>query len=117
VAAFLFAASAVAVLVAASLLFPKLPFQWLWQFNPPAETVFRTLGRTAGFALLLLAGGTLAVGAGLLRRKRWAWWFAVILFLVNGCGDLVGGFVTGDWLRSASGALICAGFLYSLFRL
>ena len=66
--------------------------------------------------LLLLGAGRFAAAVGLLRRKRWAWWFAVILFAINGSGDVVSFIVTGDWLRGASGVVIASAFLYSLSR-
>jgi uncharacterized membrane protein (DUF2068 family) len=67
--------------------------------------------------LLLLVGAVACAAAvGLLRRKKWAWWFAVVLFAMNGSGDVVGLAMTGDWLRSASGVAISGAFLYSLCR-
>jgi uncharacterized membrane protein (DUF2068 family) len=77
---------------------------------------FRNLGAIAGLALLLLGAGTLAAGAGLLQGKRWAWWFAVVLFAIDGAGDVVSLVVTADWLRSAAGMAICSAFLYALSR-
>jgi hypothetical protein len=62
----------------------------------------------------LLSVGTFCAAIGLLRRRRWAWWFAVILFAINGAGDLVSFVVTGDWLRSASGVVISLAFVWSL---
>lgn len=58
----------------------------------------------------------LFAAAGLLRRKKWAWWLALLLFAVNGSGDLVSFILTRDWLRSLSGVMIAAGFVYSLSR-
>ena len=117
VAAFLFAATAIAAVAGASLLFPNPLLDRLWELNKPAEVAFRSLGRLSRVMLLLLLGaGTFAAAVGLFRRKRWAWWFAVILFAINGSGDVVSFIVTGDWLRSASGVVISLAFLYSLYR-
>lgn len=113
---FLFAAAAMATITGASLLFPNAPMDRLWQFNKPAAAAFRSLGWISGAGLLVLGAASLAGGAGLLQGKRWAWVFAVVLFAVNGCGDVVSLLVTGDWLRSASGVAISAGFLYLLSR-
>jgi hypothetical protein len=77
---------------------------------------FQTLGRFSGVLLLALAVGTAGAATGLLRRRKWAWWFAVLLFAVNGFGDLASYFVTRDWLRSASGVVVCSAFLYALSR-
>jgi len=72
VAAFLFAAAAIAAVVGASLLFPNALLDRLWELNKPAAAGFRALGRIAGVLLLLLGGATLAAAFGLLQRKMWA---------------------------------------------
>jgi hypothetical protein len=80
VAAFLFAATAIAAVVGFSLIWPNALLDRLWELNKPGAAAFRALGgRISGTALLLLGAGTLAAGIGLLERKRWAWWFAVVL--------------------------------------
>ncbi|HTT65361.1 MAG TPA: hypothetical protein VLX58_19680 [Bryobacteraceae bacterium] len=116
VAAFLFAATAIAAIVGASLLFPHTLLDRLWELNKPGEAAFRTLGWISGVFLLMLAVGTFSAAAGLLRRKKWAWWFAVALFGIDGCGDAVSFFATRDFWRSAAGVVISAGFLYFLSR-
>jgi hypothetical protein len=116
VAAFLFAASVVAVVVGASLLFPNPLLDRLWELNRPAAAAFRTAGKPVGALLWMLGAGAFAVARGLLRRCIWAWWFALILFAVNGAGDLVTFLITGDWLRSVSGIAVCAVFVSLLCR-
>jgi len=74
------------------------------------------MGRASGLLLLALGVGTAAAGAGLLRCRPWAWWFAVVLFTVNGCGDVVGLVATRDWLRSGAGVAVAAAFVYALTR-
>ncbi len=114
VAAFLFAATAIAAAVGASLLFPNALLDRLWDLNKPAAAGFRAVGRIAGGLLLLLGGATLAAALGLRQRKMWAWWFAVVLFAMDDAGDAVSLIVTRDWLRSASGIVISSAFLYAL---
>lgn len=99
-----------------SLLFPNPLLDRLWELNKPAEAAFRALGRLAGILLLLLAAATLAGGVALRRGRRWAWWFAMVLFAIDGAGDIVSLAVTGDWLRSAAGLVICSTFLCALSR-
>jgi hypothetical protein len=114
VAAFLFVATGIAVMVGTSLLFQNALLDRLWELNQPAEAVFRRHAKIFGLLLLLLSVGTLFTGVGMIRRRRWAWWFAVVLFTLNGAGDLVNLGITGDWLRSASGVFICSAFLCAL---
>jgi len=116
VAVFLFAASAVAVVVGISLLFPNALLERLWELNKPAGASFRALGWIAATLLLVLGAGTSAAAIGLLQRRRWAWWFAMALFAVNGSGDVVSFVANRDWLRSASGVVIACTFAYCLNR-
>jgi len=116
VAAFLFVATGIAVLVGVSLLFPNPIMDSLWKLNRPAEAAFRAKGHPLGILLLLLGTGTFAAAKGLLQRQLWAWWFAMVLFTVNGIGDVVGFIVTGDWLRGASGVVVALAFLWALSR-
>jgi hypothetical protein len=114
VALFLFVATGIAFFVGASLLFPNRVLDSLWTVNPPAEAHVSSnrpcCGRSAAYARLQ----TFAAANGLLLRKAWAWWFALILFVVNGIGDVVSFIVTGDWLRSASGVVISASLVAAL---
>ncbi len=116
VAGFLFFATAVAVLVGVSLLFPNPLLDRLWELNKPGAAAFRATGRVSGVLLFALAAGTAAGAVGMLQGRRWAWWFAVALFIINGCGDVVGFIATGDWLRSGSGVAVAALFVYALTR-
>ena len=116
VAAFLFVATAIATVVATSLLFPGPLLDWLWKFNPPASAAFHAMGRMAGVLLLALGVGTCAAGAGLLRGRKWAWWFAVLLFAIDATGNVVSWWATGDWLKSVSGVAVSSAFLYCLMR-
>ncbi len=116
IAAFLFAATAIAAFVGCTLLFPGRLLDWLAQFNKPGMASFRAIGRWSGIFLIALGCGTFSAAIGMLRGRNWAWWFAVVLFIVDGTGDLASFLVTGDWLRSASGAIISGIFLFTLSR-
>jgi hypothetical protein len=63
-----------------------------------------------------VGGGTAAAAAGLLRRKKWAWCFALALFAIDASGDLVSFFVTRDYVRSAAGVVVSGAFIYALSR-
>jgi len=114
VAAFLFVATVIAAVVGISLLFPNRLMDRLWELNKPGAALFRSIGRLSGLSLLALGVATASAARGLLRRKQWAWWFAIILFVIDGSGDVVSFFVTGDWLKSIAGIAVTSAFLYFL---
>jgi hypothetical protein len=116
IAAFLFLAAGIAAFVGISLLFRNVLLDRLWDLNKPAEAVFRRHAGIFGLFLLLLSAATLVSGVGMLRGRRWARWFSLVLFAVDGAGDLVNLGITGDWWRSVAGILICSVFLYALLR-
>jgi len=116
IAMFLFAAAAIAAVVAASLLFPGTALDRLWDLNRPAAAAFHALGPASGVLLLVVGAAALAGAVGLMRGRRWAWWVAVVLFSVDGLGDAVSVFATGNWLKSAAGLMISGAFVYSLCR-
>jgi hypothetical protein len=116
IAGFLFAAAGIAVIIGASLLFPNRLADRLWELNKPGAALFRSFGWISGIFLLLVGAGSCAGAIGMLRRKKWAWWFAVGLFTIDGAGDMISLLMTGDWPRSVSGAAISFGFLYVLCR-
>ena len=115
-AAFLYLATGIAVVVGVSLLFPSRLMDRLWGLNRPGAALFRALGRASGLGLLALAMGTAAAARGLLRGRKWAWWLTVVLFSIDACGDVAASFATGEWWRSAFGVAVSLAFLYALSR-
>jgi hypothetical protein len=116
VASFLFLSSLIASVVGTSILFPNRLLDSLWKLNPEGATLFQAIGPISGILLIALAVGTFAAARGLLRGRRWAWWFGVSLFAVDTSGNIVSYFVIHDALRSATGAIISATFLFFLCR-
>jgi len=116
VAVFLFAGTGIALAVGVSLLFPNRLLDPVWKLNPAGAALFRSIGRISGVFLLAVATSTLCAALGLLRGRRWAWWFAVALFTVEACGNLVSYFLIHEALRVLSGAVIPSFFLYFLIR-
>jgi len=116
VAAFLFFATILASVVGVSLLFPNRLLDWLWKLNPEGAVFFHSIGPVSGVFLLVLAVGTLTAARGLLAGRRWAWWFSVVLFAIDACGNVVSYFLIHDALRSATGAIISSTFLIALCR-
>jgi hypothetical protein len=116
VAIFLFLATAIAAVVGISLLFPNPLLDHLWELNRQGAALFHSIGRVSGLFLLVLGCGTLAAGFGMLRGRRWAWWFASILFAIDGLGDVVSYFIIHDALRAVTGIIVSSVFLYLLYR-
>lgn len=116
IATFLFAATIIAFIIGESLLFPNALLDYMWRFNPEGAALFHSIGRVSGMFLLALSVGTLFAALGLLRGQRWAWWFAIMLFAIDASGNIVSYFLTHDALRSATGAVISATFLWFLCR-
>jgi hypothetical protein len=116
VASFLFLASGIASVVGIGLLFPGPLLDSLWKLNPEGAVFFHSIGRISGLFLLALGVATFAAGRGMLHAQRWAWWFAVGLFSIDACGDIVSYFLIRDPLRTVSGAVISSTFLYFVCR-
>jgi hypothetical protein len=116
VSIFLFAAAAISILVGTALLLRGPLLERFSQLNEPGMAVFQRLDGWAVVLMFALGAGTCWAAVGLLRRRKWAWWFAVVLFTMNACGDLASFFVTRDAVRSISGVLISAAFLLVLSR-
>ena len=70
----------------------------------------------SGVFLLALGVGTFVAALGLLRGQQWAWWFGVVLFATDACGNIISYFLTHDALRSLTGAIVSATFLLFLCR-
>ena len=116
VAAVLFLAAGIAVVVGYSLLFPNPLMDRLWELNQPVASAFRPMAKLMSEFLLVVGLAAACAAAGLLRGRRWAWRFAVALFAVDACGDAVRIFITGEIWKSAAGVLVSCGFLYLLCR-
>ncbi len=114
VAAFIFAASAMAAVVGISLLAPSPFWNPMWDLNRPAYQAFQRFGILVGILMLALSAITAVAAVGLLRCRRWAWWIAVAIFSANGIGDLVALFAAHDLIRGGAGILVASFFLFLL---
>ena len=114
VAAFLFAAAGIAVIVGFTLLFPSRLLDSMWSLNPAGAALFQSIGPFSGIFLLMLGAAIFPAACGLLRGSKWAWWFAVSLFTIDACGDIVSYFIIHDVLRTITGVMISSAFLYTL---
>ena len=116
VAYFLFAATAIAAWVGTAIFFPGPLLDRMLEWNRPGADLFRKIGPISGLFLWALGVGTFAAARGLLRGRKWAWWFAIALFAINSTGDLISFAVTHDALRTLFGAAVSGAFLIALTR-
>jgi uncharacterized membrane protein len=100
--------------VGLALLFPGTFLDRMWVYHRPAQAAFQTVGKTSRVGFLVLGLVVGATAGGLSRGRRWAWWLAILIFALNGTGDLIGLLATRDPLRSSSGFVIAVGFLVVL---
>ena len=114
IAVFLFAATAIAAVVGVSLLFPNRLLDTLWKLNPAGAVFFHSVGPVAGVFLLALGAAMCGAARGLLRGRKWAWWFAFVLFTIEACSNLASYFLIHDALRAITGFVISAAFLFFL---
>lgn len=110
----MFVAAMLAAWVGYTLIFQDDVFLTLVVMKRPELMVMVENGRVFGSLFLGLAFAVVYGAIGFLRRRRWAWWFAVVLFAVNGCGDIVGFYYTHDVLRSGGGLTVVTFFLVTL---
>jgi hypothetical protein len=116
IAGFLFVASVIAAVVGTAVLFPTPLLDRMWEWNRPGAAVFRTIGPIAGVFLWGLSVAVFAAARSMLRRRRWAWWFAVVLFAVDGLGDVISYPFTNESARTIFGAAVSSVFLILLLR-
>ncbi len=113
VAIIMFLATAMALIVGISLLLPGTALDILWTLNPAAAGL-TSMGTILGFFLLVIGIITLSAGIGFLKGRKWAWWIVVIIFVLNGIGDVFRIALGG--IEGIVGVLIAAVFLFYLTR-
>ncbi len=78
-----FISTVIAIIGGLSLLWPGTVIDMFWKLNTTALMEFARAGKlTAGLFLLCLGVLSGIVGVGLLKGKAWAWWLALLLFVV-----------------------------------
>jgi hypothetical protein len=92
VAALFFVGAAFALTVGFTLLVPGTAVDRIWAMKAGSRAPFEAIGAWGIVLMALLAGVLVVASVGLLRRWRWARWFAVLLLAVNVVPDIVRGF-------------------------
>src|SRR5438128_10112547 len=83
----LLVSTAIALTTGVSLAFPGTFLDRIWALNRGAYIEFVTLGRCAGISLVILGLIFAIAAAVLVMRRKWVWWLAGVLFVVNVARD------------------------------
>lgn len=67
-----------------------------WAVNPTGHAGLLSLGPVAIVGMAALSVTMVVTAVGLLKRRRWAWWVAVVGLAVNATGDLATAIATGE---------------------
>ena len=84
--------------------------------NESAFARFETWGYMPALLFAVVGIATALAGRGLLRRRRWAWWFAVAVFAMNIVGDIISLASTHDLMRRGLGVVVAGALLMCLLR-
>ena len=79
-----------------TLAWPGTALDALWIVNPTGHAGLRALGPVGIVGMAALSVTMALTTFGLLARRRWAWWAAVIGLVVNATSDLATAIATGD---------------------
>ena len=100
---------------AVSLIFPGSFLEPIWSLNPNARAGFTRIGSAAIWLMIAVCIACLFTAIGLWLGRRWGYWLAVLMLVVNLCGDLVN-VITGTEPRAIIGIPIVAVVLAFLLR-
>ena len=117
VAVIVFIAAILAFIVGISIIIPGTPLDFIWTLRNSFPTGFRSTTTGMIFGLFILVLGLILVssGYGLLKGKKWAWLTVLIIFLINGIGDVIS-VIYGGGINGLSGIIIASAFLFYLTR-
>jgi len=102
-------------LSAASLLDPGGVLEPIWRLNPRARENFGTLGALAPVLMVVVCAACTTTAAGLVLRRAWGYWAAVVMLSLNAAGDLISTIV-GTEPRAVIGIPIVLVLLWRLSR-
>jgi len=87
----------------------------MWTLNPRAYRELAPWGQPIGFLFLSLAVVLALAGTGWLKRKRWAWWLAVVIIGTQVLGDATNFFYRRT-LQGVVGVTIAGALLIYMTR-
>ncbi len=100
---------------AVSLTFPGSFLEPIWALNPTARAGFTRIGSAAIVLMVAVCIACIATTIGLWLRRRWGYWLAIVMLVVNLCGDVVN-VITGTEPRAIIGIPIVGVILAYLLR-
>jgi hypothetical protein len=100
---------------AVSLTFPGIFLEPIWDLNPNARAGFARIGSAAIVVMIAVCIACLFTTIGLWLGRRWGYWLAFVMLVVNLCGDVVN-VITGTEPRAIIGIPIVAVILAYLLR-
>ena len=112
---FLFFGAAMALLAAATLLWPGTLLDRAWLLNPTAYQQLHPLRRIAAPFFFVLSAALLIAGTGWFQRRLWSWRLTIVIIAIQTLGDLVNAF-RGEWLKGTAGAVIAGALMLYLLR-
>lgn len=96
-----------------TLLFPGSVLEPMWRLNPRAREAFGGMGIWAVVLLLTVSLACALASRGLWRGRRWGYWLAVGILVVNLIGDVTN-VILGTEPRAVVGVPIVAVILWFL---
>ena len=112
----LFAIGACASFVSAvALTFPGSFLEPIWRLNPNARAGFTRIGSAAIVLMAAVCIACVFAAVGLCRGRRWGYWLAVVMLVVNLGGDIIN-VITGTEPRAIIGIPIAGAILLYLLR-
>jgi hypothetical protein len=116
VAGVFFAMATVITAVAGiSLLLPGSLLDAMWRIKPEEHEQLLSAGVPASLGFLGLSAIMAVTSIGSFLRRRWAWWLAMMIFVVNGLGDAIRG-ALGAAVEGVVGVSAVALILFWLTR-
>lgn len=111
-----FALSTLLTLMAGtSLLTPGGALDWIWAIKPAEHAQLLAMGPMVGAGFLALSLAMAATACGTFKRRRWGYWLAVAIFLINGLSDAARG-LSGGLAEGVIGVSVTALILWWLAR-
>jgi len=100
---------------AVSLAFPGSFLEPIWDLNPNARAGFTRIGAAAIVLMIAVCIACISTTVGLWLGRRWGYWLAVVMLVVNLCGDAVN-VITGIEPKAFIGIPIVGVILAYLLR-